>query len=106
MTITKKPKTFFQSDDSRSGNSRNKNPTQGGKRAKSSRNRDKKGFARMVETPEGAERQREIASQGGTAAHEYGNAHEWDANEAREAGRKGGKARSKNRRKNRNNNNQ
>lgn len=35
-------------------------------------------------------RQREIASRGGRAAHEKGTAHEWSANEAREAGRKGG----------------
>ncbi|WP_350282912.1 KGG domain-containing protein, partial [Nitrosomonas sp.] len=37
-------------------------------------------------------RQREIASEGGRAAHESGNAHEFDSEEAREAGRKGGKA--------------
>lgn len=32
-------------------------------------------------------RQREIASEGGRAAHESGNAHEFDSEEAREAGR-------------------
>jgi len=37
-----------------------------------------------------AEKQREIASQGGRAAHEEGTAHEWTADEARNAGRKGG----------------
>lgn len=31
------------------------------------------------------ERQREIASKGGRAAHESGNAHEWDSDEAAEA---------------------
>jgi general stress protein YciG len=36
------------------------------------------------------EKQREIASQGGRAAHERGTAHEFNAEEAREAGRKGG----------------
>jgi len=36
------------------------------------------------------ERQREIASKGGRAAHEKGSAHEWTADEARSAGRKGG----------------
>ena len=36
------------------------------------------------------ERQREIASRGGRAAHEKGTAHEWTADEARSAGRKGG----------------
>ncbi len=47
----------------------------------------KRGFASMD-----AERQRQIASQGGKAAHEKGTAHEFDSAEAREAGRKGGKA--------------
>ncbi len=42
-----------------------------------------------------AEKQREIASKGGKAAHEKGNAHEFTSEEAREAGRKGGKARGK-----------
>jgi uncharacterized protein len=36
------------------------------------------------------ERQREIASKGGRAAHEKGTAHEWTPEEARRAGRKGG----------------
>ena len=36
------------------------------------------------------EKQREIASKGGRAAHEKGTAHEWSAEEARNAGRKGG----------------
>ncbi len=44
-----------------------------------------RGFAGMDE-----ERQREIASKGGKAAHESGNAHEFTSEEAREAGRKGG----------------
>ena len=33
-----------------------------------------------------AERQREIASQGGRAAHQQGVAHEWSKDEARAAG--------------------
>jgi uncharacterized protein len=37
-----------------------------------------------------AEKQREIASKGGRAAHEKGTAHEWTPDEARVAGRKGG----------------
>lgn len=37
-----------------------------------------------------AERQRQIASKGGKAAHEKGTAHEFTPEEAREAGRKGG----------------
>jgi general stress protein YciG len=36
------------------------------------------------------EKQREIASKGGRAAHQKGTAHEWTADEARAAGRKGG----------------
>lgn len=37
-----------------------------------------------------AEKQREIASKGGRAAHAKGTAHEWSSDEARAAGRKGG----------------
>jgi hypothetical protein len=37
-----------------------------------------------------AEKQREIASKGGRAAHAKGTAHEWSSSEARDAGRKGG----------------
>ena len=44
-----------------------------------------RGFASMDE-----EKQREIASKGGKAAHEKGTAHEFTPEEAREAGRKGG----------------
>ena len=36
------------------------------------------------------EKQREIASKGGRAAHQKGTAHEWTTDEARTAGRKGG----------------
>ena len=48
-----------------------------------------RGFASMD-----PQRQREIASQGGKAAHESGNAHEFSSEEARAAGRKsrGGQA--------------
>lgn len=41
------------------------------------------------------ERQRQIASIGGKAAHKMGKAHEFTSEEAKEAGRKGGKARQK-----------
>ena len=37
-------------------------------------------------------KQREIASKGGKAAHQKGTAHEWTSEESREAGRKGGMA--------------
>jgi general stress protein YciG len=51
-----------------------------------------RGFASMDE-----DKQREIASKGGKAAHEKGTAHEFTSEEAREAGRKGGQAVSQNR---------
>ena len=63
----------------------NQGSNQGGNQGgKGSSNR---GFASMDE-----ERQRQIASKGGKAAHESGNAHEFTSEEAREAGRKGGQA--------------
>lgn len=54
--------------------------------------KSKRGFASMDR-----ERQREIASKGGRAAHAKGTAHEWSSNEARQAGRKGGEVVSRNR---------
>ncbi len=45
----------------------------------------RRGFACMSE-----DKQREIASKGGKAAHQKGTAHEWSTEEARMAGRKGG----------------
>ncbi len=48
-------------------------------------NMENRGFASMSR-----ERQREIASKGGKAAHQKGTAHEWTPEEARIAGRKGG----------------
>nr|WP_325064771.1 KGG domain-containing protein [Lysobacter profundi] len=50
-----------------------------------------RGFAAM-----NPEQQREIASEGGRAAHASGHAHEFTSEEARAAGRKGGEARSHN----------
>jgi general stress protein YciG len=44
-----------------------------------------------------ASRQRDIASKGGKAAHAKGTAHEWTADEARRAGRKGGEVVSRDR---------
>lgn len=52
-----------------------------------------RGFASMD-----PQRQREIASQGGRAAHQKGTAHEFNSEEAREAGRKGGQTVSRDRR--------
>jgi general stress protein YciG len=49
--------------------------------------KSKRGFATM-----GAERQREIASKGGKAAHAKGTGHQFTSEEAKAAGRKGGRA--------------
>lgn len=53
----------------------------------SERTRSRRGFAAMD-----PERQRQIASEGGRAAHVQGTAHKWTSEEARIAGRKGGEA--------------
>lgn len=47
----------------------------------------RRGFASMSK-----EKQRELASMGGKAAHAKGVGHEWTSEEARAAGRKGGAA--------------
>jgi general stress protein YciG len=52
----------------------------------------RRGFASMDNSL-----QRSISSKGGKAAHAKGKAHEFSADEAREAGRKGGHSVSKNR---------
>ena len=49
--------------------------------------KEDRGFASMDRN-----KQREIASKGGKAAHQKGTAHEWTSEEALEAGRKGGMA--------------
>ena len=49
--------------------------------------KDRRGFASMSPA-----KRREIASKGGRAAHQKGTAHEWNSEEAREAGRRGGLA--------------
>jgi general stress protein YciG len=51
-----------------------------------------RGFASMDR-----QKQKEIASKGGRAAHQKGTAHEFTPDEARQAGRKGGQAVSRNR---------
>ncbi|MGZ3845663.1 MAG: KGG domain-containing protein [Flavisolibacter sp.] len=65
-----------QQDSSESGNGRKSN----------------RGFAAMS-----PERQKQIASEGGRAAHKLGVAHEWNSDEARKAGKKGGQIVSQNR---------
>jgi general stress protein YciG len=51
------------------------------------RPKQRRGFAAMDPA-----KQRTIASLGGKASHARGTGHEWTAEEAREAGRKGGRA--------------
>src|SRR6188472_1843530 len=74
----------------------NENARQGGSTSGNgsgqARTRSNRGFASMDR-----EKQKEIASKGGRAAHAKGTAHEFDSGEAREAGRKGGVAVSRNR---------
>jgi uncharacterized protein len=73
----------------------NDNTRQGGSQGNGSgqaRTRSNRGFASMDR-----DKQKEIASKGGRAAHAKGTAHEFDSGEAREAGRKGGVAVSRNR---------
>jgi general stress protein YciG len=60
------------------------NQTEQGRNVPGSR-KERRGFASMS-----PEKQREIASKGGRAAHQKGTAHEWTSEEARSAGRKGG----------------
>ena len=64
---------------SSSGIASSQSGSQGNSQSGSGSNR---GFASMD-----PQRQREIASQGGRAAHASGNAHEFNSQEAREAGR-------------------
>ena len=79
-----------QQDVSRMGDSageRSQNNERGQRKGTSNR-----GFAAMD-----PDRQKRIASEGGRAAHKQGVAHEWNRDEAREAGRKGGQIVSQNR---------
>src|ERR1700739_536265 len=85
--MTEQHNRDLASDDGRRGLGANGAPS-GGKRSGTSN----RGFASMDR-----ERQREIASKGGRAAHAKGTAHEWTADEARVAGRKGGETVSKDR---------
>ena len=64
----------------------------GGGGKSSSGKREARGFAAMD-----MEKQRQIASKGGKAAHAKGTAHEFTKDEARNAGKKGGEAVSQNR---------
>ena len=79
-------------DNSRHGMSQGAGTSAGANTNGQARTRSNRGFASMDR-----EKQKEIASKGGRAAHAKGTAHEFDSGEAREAGRKGGVAVSRNR---------
>jgi general stress protein YciG len=68
------------------------NPDSGTQTQEQPSGTSRRGFASMDK-----EKQREIASKGGKAAHAKGTAHEFTPEEAREAGRKGGMVVSQNR---------
>jgi general stress protein YciG len=78
---------FLFSNDLRKPMSNNPDNTQDPDSRNQRQASSRRGFASMD-----PERQRQIASRGGKAAHASGNAHQFNATEAREAGRKGGLA--------------
>ncbi|MFL5740549.1 MAG: KGG domain-containing protein [Flavisolibacter sp.] len=84
----------FESASDQQANSEMNSDTDTGARGKNDGNRgsSNRGFAAMS-----PERQKQIASEGGRAAHKQGVAHEWNSDEARKAGRKGGQIVSQNR---------
>ena len=90
---SKSPKAKSRAAKSRStrshGLAKKSSASRSGRRRASTTGR---GFAGMTE-----QRQREIAAQGGRAAHKQGTAHEFSKAEARKAGHKGGEAVSRNR---------
>jgi hypothetical protein len=75
----------YDYEGSRGGRSQNRNGNSDSGRSNGNGNR---GFASM-----GRDEVSRIASMGGRAAHESGHAHEWDSEEAREAGHRGGMSR-------------
>ena len=77
--------TVFDNDGVQEGPTRSVDYPRGGLTVHTGERKERRGFASMS-----PEKQREIASKGGRAAHEKGTAHEWTADEARNAGRKGG----------------
>ena len=79
--------SFLFSNDLRKPMSNNPDNSQNADSRSQRQASGRRGFASMD-----PERQRQIASRGGKAAHASGNAHQFNATEAREAGRKGGLA--------------
>ncbi|MDB4924020.1 KGG domain-containing protein [Mucilaginibacter sp.] len=77
---------------SNQGNSRSSQENQDKSRGGSQESQENSGSSNRGFASMDDDKQREIASKGGKAAHESGHAHEFDSKEAKEAGRKGGKA--------------
>lgn len=71
---------------------RNQDDNRGGQSSSRDNDNNKSGGSNRGFASMDPERQREIAAEGGRAAHASGNAHEFTSEEAREAGRKGGQA--------------
>ncbi len=90
-TATSRP-TKSRTTRSQSGARKSSTSRSGGSGRRRRPSSNGRGFAGMS-----AQRQREIAAQGGRAAHEQGTAHEFSRAEARKAGQKGGEAVSRNR---------
>lgn len=85
--------TRSRSSSSSRGKSSARRSTSSSRRTASRRTSgSRRGFAGMSDA-----RQRQIAAQGGRAAHKQGTAHEFSTTEARQAGQKGGVAVSRNR---------
>lgn len=85
----------IQNSDFRSVNDQQENDRMEGDASsdgRGTRRSSNRGFAAMS-----PEKQKQIASEGGRAAHRQGVAHEWNSDEARRAGRKGGQIVSQNR---------
>jgi uncharacterized protein len=97
---TKSQRSRSKKSSTRSSSSKSRAPKSRATKSRSTKSRTRsqrassngRGFAGMSE-----QRQREIAAQGGRAAHRQGTAHEFSAAEARKAGQKGGEAVSRNR---------
>lgn len=85
--MTNQSNNSNQNDQNNNQGGSNNSNNQGGHNQSGSNNNSNgdtsnRGFASMD-----SDKQREIASEGGKAAHEKGTAHEFDSEEAREAGK-------------------
>lgn len=88
--MTSSSQTSFVSTSNATRSTRNSNASNLDGKASQEKRPAKRGFAAMDPA-----RQREIAAQGGRAAHESGNAHQFTSEEARAAGKKSHSGRSR-----------